>query len=71
MDAEREVVDVGTLATEIEDTDLRIGDTTVESGLGIRLEIRNVSISFFPIFIYDRRCLRDSRSMCRRRSRSG
>ena len=37
VDAEREVVDVGTLAAEIEDTNLRIRDTTVESRLGVRL----------------------------------
>ena len=38
VNAEREVVDVSTLSAEIEDTNLRIGDTTVETGLGIRLE---------------------------------
>lgn len=37
VDAEREVVDVGTLATKIEDADLGVGDTTVVPGLGVRL----------------------------------
>ena len=37
VDAEREVVDVGTLASQIEDTDLGVGDTTVVPGLGVRL----------------------------------
>lgn len=39
VDAERKLVDIGTLATEIEDSDLRVGHTTVESRLGVRLEI--------------------------------
>lgn len=38
VDAEREVVDVGTLTAEIEDADLGVGDTTVEARLGVRLE---------------------------------
>jgi hypothetical protein len=37
VDAEREVVDVGTLATKIEDADLGVGDTTVVPRLGVRL----------------------------------
>lgn len=37
VNAEREVVDVRLLAAEIEDSDLRVGDTTVEPRLGIRL----------------------------------
>jgi hypothetical protein len=37
VDAEREVVDVGTLAAEIEDANLGVGDTTVEARLGVRL----------------------------------
>lgn len=37
VDAEREVVDVGALTAQIEDTDLGVGDTTVEPRLGIRL----------------------------------
>jgi hypothetical protein len=37
VDAEREVVDVGTLAAQIEDADLGVGDTTVEARLGVRL----------------------------------
>lgn len=37
VDAEREVVDVGTLAAEIKDADLGVGDTAVEPRLGERL----------------------------------
>jgi len=37
VNAEREVVDGGTLATEIEDADLGVGHTTVEARLGVRL----------------------------------
>jgi hypothetical protein len=37
VDAERELVNVRTLSAEIEDTDLWVWDTTVESGLRIRL----------------------------------
>jgi len=37
VDAERELIDTGTLAAKIEDADLRVGDTTVEAGLGVRL----------------------------------
>lgn len=35
--AGREVVDIGLLTSKIEDTDLWVGDTTVEAGLGVRL----------------------------------
>ena len=38
MDAEREVIDLGALSAQIEDSDLGIGDTTVEPGLRVRLE---------------------------------
>lgn len=37
MDAERELVDIGALTTEIEDTDLGVGYTTVEPRLGVWL----------------------------------
>lgn len=37
VDAEGEVVNVGTLAAQVEDADLGVGDTTVEPRLGIRL----------------------------------
>lgn len=37
VDAEREVVDVCTLAAQVEDADLRVGYTTVEPGLGVGL----------------------------------
>ena len=39
VDAEGEVVDVGTLTTKIEDTDLGVGYTTVEPGLGVGLNV--------------------------------
>lgn len=38
VDAEREVINLGTLAAQIEDSDLGVGDTTVEPGLRIRLD---------------------------------
>lgn len=38
VNTEGEVVDTGTLSAKIEDPDLGVGDTTVEAGLGIRLE---------------------------------
>jgi hypothetical protein len=37
VDAEGEVIDIGLLATQIEDPDLGVGDTTVEPGLGVGL----------------------------------
>jgi len=37
VDAERELIDTSALAAEIEDTDLRVGDTTVKAGLRVRL----------------------------------
>lgn len=37
MNAKREFVDIGTLPSKIEDTDLGVRDTTVESRLGIWL----------------------------------
>jgi hypothetical protein len=49
VDAEGEVVDIGLLASQIEDPDLGVRDTTVEPGLGVRLnsdkcqQIRNSS----------------------------
>lgn len=38
--AGREVVDIGLLTSKIEDTDLWVRDTTVETGLGIGLLFR-------------------------------
>ena len=35
--AEREVVDIGLLTSQIVDTDLGVGNTTVEPGLRVRL----------------------------------
>ena len=43
MDAERELVDVGLLATEIEDANLGVGYTTVEARLRVRLLSMTVS----------------------------
>lgn len=37
MDAKREVVDGRALSAQVEDSDLGIGHTTVEAGLGVRL----------------------------------
>jgi hypothetical protein len=37
VDAERELVNVCTLSAKVEDSDLGVGDTTVESGLRIWL----------------------------------
>lgn len=37
VDAEGEVVNVRTLAAQVEDTNLGVRDTTVEPGLGVRL----------------------------------
>jgi hypothetical protein len=47
VDAEREFVDVRTLSAKVEDTNLRVGYTTVESGLGVRLERDFVSFWSF------------------------
>ena len=44
VDAEGKFVDICTLATEVEDTNLRVGYTTVESRLGIWLK---KSVRFF------------------------
>ena len=38
VDAEREVIDGGTLAAEVEDANLGVGHTTVEARLRVRLE---------------------------------
>ena len=38
MDTERELIDTCTLAAKVEDTNFRVGDTTVEARLGVRLE---------------------------------
>jgi hypothetical protein len=44
VDAEREVVNVGTLAAQVEDADLGVGDTTVEPRLGVRLKVRSCQL---------------------------
>lgn len=41
MNAEREFIDVCTLAAEIEDADFWVGYTTVEARFGVRLQGRN------------------------------
>lgn len=38
VDAKREVVNAGLLTTQVEDTDLGVGDTTVEPGFRVRLD---------------------------------
>ena len=37
MDAEREFIDVGALAAEVEDADFGVGDTAVEARFGVGL----------------------------------
>jgi hypothetical protein len=37
VDAEREFIDVGAFAAQVEDADFGVGDTTVEAGFGIWL----------------------------------
>jgi hypothetical protein len=41
VDAGREVIHVSLLTTKIEDANLRVGNTTVEPGLGVRLEVED------------------------------
>lgn len=48
MDAERELVDAGTLAAQVEDADLGVRDTTVESGLWIWFVLSAVSFFCSP-----------------------
>jgi len=43
VNAEGEVVNIGLLASQIEDPDLGVRDTTVEPGLGVGLCLQNVS----------------------------
>lgn len=43
MDAEREVIHVGLLTSKIEDSDLRVWDTTVETGLGVWLDMSKLA----------------------------
>ena len=47
VNTQREVIGAGLLTSQIEDTDLRVGNTTVEPGLGVRLlYARLVSLPF-------------------------
>jgi len=46
VNAEGKFVDIRTLATEVEDTNLRVGYTTVESGFRVWLK---KSVQFFEI----------------------
>lgn len=48
MDAGGEVVDVGLLTTQIEDTNLGVGNTTVEPGLGVGLNAGACQYSILP-----------------------
>lgn len=52
MNAERELVDVGLLAAEIEDANLGVGDTTVEARLRVRLLSIVVSGMFSLVFVF-------------------
>lgn len=40
VNAHGEVIDASLLATEVEDANLGVGDTTVEPGLGVRLRTK-------------------------------
>ena len=51
VNAEGELVDVGLLATEIEDANLGVGDTTVEARLRVRLLSITVSGMFFSVVV--------------------
>ena len=51
VDAEREVVNVGTLAAKIEDANLGVGHTTVEARLGVRLEVHILAARPLLLFI--------------------
>lgn len=50
VNAQRKVISAGLLTSQIVDTDLRIGNTTVEPGLGVGLFIRMSSVCFFFLF---------------------
>ena len=39
MDAEGEFVDIGSLSSEIEDSNLRVGNTTVKARFGVGLDV--------------------------------
>lgn len=45
VDTEGKVIDTGTLATQVEDADLGVGNTAVESRLGIRLPRKKSRVS--------------------------
>jgi hypothetical protein len=60
-----EVVNTGLLTAQIEDADLRVGNTTIEARLGVRLEVKarmslNQSLLNHPEF-HDSQMLRSSR----------
>jgi hypothetical protein len=46
VDAEGKLVNIRTLSAKIEDSDLRIGNTAVEAGLGVGLEDMSVLMHF-------------------------
>lgn len=51
--AQRELIDVGLLTSQVVDTDLRVRDTTVEPGLGVGLYSPSQSafVCTLPLFI--------------------
>lgn len=57
VDAQREVIDGGTLASEIEDLNLGVGNTTVEPGLRVRLVWMSTGqlLSHSPLLLFFRR----------------
>ena len=61
MDAAREFVDVGSLASEIEDADLWVGHTTVEARLRVWLDtdisLALVHFVVVPLYVARRRHL--------------
>jgi hypothetical protein len=71
VNAEGELVDVGLLATEIEDANLGVGDTTVEARLRVRLLSITVSGMFSLVVVvhFPRRTLQ-FRHLLRSRSSS-
>ena len=52
VDAQREVVHAGLLTTQVEDTDLRVGNTTVEPGLRVGLHEIACHVSICRLFLH-------------------
>ena len=60
MDTEWEFINIGTLAAKVEDSDLRIGDTTVETGFRVWLwkgEVSNCLECLYILFAPGNRAL--------------